>query len=274
MIPLFSDAMRLDPLDGPAAGRAFVFEAVLNEHWTIGPKVHGGLMVALCAKAAVQAYLADAADSEGSRLAPVAVSANFLSAPDAGPVRVVATVRKRGRRIGLVDVELVAGERTCVDASVTLGSHGRGDPLLVDEPAALMSRQPPADLPPIGPGHPGAEINNLARGCHIHPAPGGTDPRALFCVWVRPKTGPVDEYFALMCGDISVPVSYAVGHRGWAPTVQLTAYLRGIPADGWLRVLCGATQIGPDWFDEDHTVIDSTGRVVVQTRQLALVPGR
>lgn len=155
MIPRFSDAMRLDPLDAPAAGRAFVFQAVLNENWTIGPKVHGGLMVALCAKAAIQAYLADAADSEGSRLAPVAVSANFLSAPDAGPVRVVATVRKRGRRIGLVDVELVAGERTCVDASVTLGSLGRGEPLLVDEPAAAMSRQPPADLPPIGPGHPG-----------------------------------------------------------------------------------------------------------------------
>jgi hypothetical protein len=82
----------------------------------------------------------------------------------------------------------------------------------------------------------------------------------------------VDEFFALMCGDISLPVPYAVGRRGWAPTVQLTAYLRALPADGWLRVLCTATQIGEDWFDEDHTVIDSAGRIVVQTRQLALVP--
>jgi hypothetical protein len=39
-------------------------------------------------------------------------------------------------------------------------------------------------------------------------------------------------------------------------------------------VLCTATQIGQDWFDADHTVVDSTGRIVVQTRQLALVPGR
>jgi hypothetical protein len=52
----------------------------------------------------------------------------------------------------------------------------------------------------------------------------------------------------------------------------LTAYLRGLPVDGWLRVLCTATQIGQDWFDEDHTVVDSAGRIVVQTRQLALVP--
>ena len=67
--------------------------------------------------------------------------------------------------------------------------------------------------------------------------------------------------FALMCGDISLPVPLrASNRRGWAPTVQLTAYLRGLPADGWLRVVCTTTQIGQDWFDEDHTVVDSAGR--------------
>ncbi len=96
----------------------------------------------------------------------------------------------------------------------------------------------------------------------------------MFKIWVRPKDGPVDVLFALMCGDISVPVCYAVNRRGWAPTVQLTAYLRGLPADGWLRVVCTTTQIGQDWFDEDHTVVDSTGRIIVQTRQLALVPAQ
>ena len=96
----------------------------------------------------------------------------------------------------------------------------------------------------------------------------------MFRIWVRPRDEAIDEFFALMCGDISLPVSYAVGRRGWAPTVQLTAYLRGRPVDGWLRVLCTATQIGRDWFDADHTVIDARGRIVVQSRQLALVPGR
>ena len=138
-----------------------------------------------------------------------------------------------------------------------------------------MSPEPPADLLPIGPGHPAAEINNLARGCDIRPLvveslTEGAPP--AFQIWVRPRVGVVDELFALMCGDISLPVPYAVGRRGWAPTVQLTAYLRGVPADGWLRVVCTTTEIGEDWFDEDHTVVDSAGRIVVQTRQLALVP--
>ncbi|MFN0141920.1 MAG: thioesterase family protein [Mycobacterium sp.] len=264
MTPLFSDAMNLRPVDG----RPGEFDGNLNEHWTIGPKVHGGVMVALCAKAARAAYSEQGAEQDVIAQ-PVAVSANFLSAPDPGPVRLVTTVRKRGRRIGLVDVELIAGERACVHAVVTLGDpEHNAEPLLSANPVtALMSREPPADVAPIGPGHPGAEINNLARGCDIRPA-------LVFMIWVRPKQGRVDELFALMCGDISLPVPYAVGRRGWAPTVQLTAYLRGLPAAGWLRVVCTTTQIGSRWFDEDHTVVDSTGRIVVQSRQLALVPDR
>ncbi len=250
-------------------------------------------MVALCAEAARAGY----ADGSGSPAQPVAVSTNFLSAPDPGSVRLVTTVRKRGRRIGLVDVELMAGERTCVHAVVTLAElDSAAEPLFSDNRVtALMSPEPPADVPVIGPGHPGAEINNLARGCDIHPVltgppengppenapPANRPPESAppkngpeFTIWVRPKGERVDELFALMCGDISMPVPYALGRRGWAPTVQLTAYLRGLPAPGWLRVLCTATLVGQDFFDEDHTVVDSAGRIVVQTRQLALLPGR
>ena len=44
-----------------------------------------------------------------SDVQPIAVSGNFLWAPDPGPMRVVTTVRKRGRRVSLVDVELTQG---------------------------------------------------------------------------------------------------------------------------------------------------------------------
>lgn len=266
MTPRFADAMHLLAVDDSR------FIADLDANWTIGPKIHGGVMVALCAKAAREAY----ADPTGV-MHPVAVSANFLSAPDPGSVQLVTRIRKKGRRIGLVDVELVQGERACVHAVVTLGDPEHGVPPLFSDNRviSLMSAQPPDDVLAIGPGHPAAAINNLARGCDIRPLVADVlregEPPA-FQVWARPKEGVVDELFALMCGDISLPVPYAVGRRGWAPTVQLTAYLRGLPADGWLRVLCTATQIGADWFDEDHTVVDSTGRIVVQTRQLALVP--
>ncbi|MCB0923538.1 MAG: thioesterase family protein [Mycobacterium sp.] len=273
MTPRFSDAMTLLP--GRVENGTTDFAADLGADWTIGPKVHGGVMVALCAKAARAGYRTDASGADGAH--PVGVSANFLSAPDPGPVRLRTTVRKRGRRIGLVDVELMQGQRACVHAVVTLGvPEHDAVPLYSDGTvAALMAAQPPAGIAPIGPGHPGAEINHLTRGCDIRPdvARDSDDGRSpQFRIWVRPRDGVVDELFALMCGDISLPVPYAVGRRGWAPTVQLTAYLRALPVDGWLRVLCTTSQIGQDWFDEDHIVVDSSGRIVVQTRQLALVP--
>ena len=279
-VPLFSDVMDLRAVPG----RPGEFDADLNAHWTIGPKPHGGVMIALCANAARAAYAGGADDVAAH---PIAVSASYLSAPDPGPVRLVTSIRKRGRRIGLVDVELIQGtskpggsdrgSRACVHAVVTLGEpeHDARPLFCSDHEARTMAPEPPADVPPIGPGHPGAAINNLARGCDIRPQfiESSADGQApSFRIWVRPRVGAVDELFALMCGDISLPVPYAVGRRGWAPTVQLTAYLRGVPADGWLRVLCTTTEIGQEWFDEDHTVLDSSGRIVVQTRQLALVP--
>ena len=113
MTALFTTAMELREVD-PARPR--LYEGELNEHWTIGPKVHGGAMLALCAKAA---RLRAAGMADEPALQPVAVSASFLSAPDPGPMRLQTSIRKRGRRVSVVDVELAQGDRTAVHAVVT-----------------------------------------------------------------------------------------------------------------------------------------------------------
>ena len=51
-------------------------------------------MLALCANAARTEH--------GEAVEPIAVSGNFLWAPDPGPMQVVTTVRKRGRRVSLI----------------------------------------------------------------------------------------------------------------------------------------------------------------------------
>ena len=275
--PMFSDAMALRTLgDG-------IYAAELNKHWTIGSKLHGGVLLSLCATAAREAH--------GGQMQPVAVSASYLSAPSPGGLRLETFVRKRGRTVSVVDVELIGGDRAgeekrpAVHAVVTLGEPEHlAEPLLSANPVvALMDPEPPADVEPIGPGHPMYGTVNYWTGCDIRPLmstvpDGPADERAsdggppVIQYWARPRDMAPDILFALLCGDISVPVTFAVGRRGWAPTVQLTAYLRGMPADGWLRVVSTTTQIGQDWFDEDAIVVDSAGRIIVQSRQLALVP--
>jgi acyl-coenzyme A thioesterase PaaI-like protein len=275
----FTDAMALTAVSSDDT--VSVFAGELNEHWTIGPKVHGGAMLALCANAARQVVGVGGVE-------PIAVSGSFLWAPDPGPLRVVTTIRKRGRRVNLVDVELNQGERTAVRAVITLAApEPHAAPLLSVNPVVpLMTPEPPPGLESIGPGHPMADIVHLAHGCDIRPSlttmgprsdgcPGltrGADQAPVIEYWVRPREGSPDVLFALLCGDVSAPVTFGVNRFGWAPTVQLTAYVRGLPADGWLRVMCTTTEIGQEWFDEDHVVVDCEGRIIVQTRQLALVP--
>jgi len=274
MNALFTDAMTLREID-PG-----VYEGELNKHWTIGPKVHGGAMLALCANAARTMC----GGGIEPILQPVAVSASFLWAPDPGVMQLVTSIRKRGRRISVVDVELVQGSRTAVHAVVNLGEPehfppgGQAAPLLSANPVVdLMAPEPPDDIAPIGPGHPLAGLVHLGEGCDVRPVlstlrPSNEGRPPVIQMWARPRDVAPDALFALMCGDLSAPVTFAVDRTGWAPTVQLTAYLRALPADGWLRVVCTCMQIGQDWFDEDHTVVDCEGRIVVQARQLAMVP--
>lgn len=277
MNALFTTAMTLREVD-PG-----VYDGELNKHWTIGPKVHGGAMLALCANAARTAGGRPSAGPEPV-LEPVAVSASFLWAPDPGPMRLVTSILKRGRRISVVDVELRQGDRTAVHAVVNLGEPehfppgGRSTPLLSANPVVgLMAPEPPDDVAPIRPGHPLAGLVHLGEGCDVRPVlstlrPSNEGLPPVIQMWARPRDVAPDALFALMCGDLSAPVTFAVDRTGWAPTVQLTAYLRGLPADGWLRIIATCVEIGQDWFDEDHIVIDHLGRLVVQARQLAMVP--
>ena len=277
MTALFTTAMTLREIE-PG-----IYDGELNKHWTIGPKVHGGAMLALCAHAARTAGVGGSPGLEPG-MEPVSVSGSFLWAPDPGPMRLVTSMRKRGRRISVVDVELIQGDRTAVHAVVNLGEPehfspgGDMSPLLSANPVLdLMAPEPPDDVEPIGPGHPLAGLVHLGAGCEIRPLlstmqPGSSGRAPMLQMWARPRDVAPDALFALMCGDLSAPVTFAVDRTGWAPTIQLTAFLRGRPAGGWLRVVCTCLEIGHDWFDEDHIVVDSLGRLVAQSRQLAMVP--
>lgn len=252
------------------------FSATIDPLWTIGPKVHGGAMMALCGAAAQQAL--GAAD-----LAPVALSANYLSAPDPGEVGLITTIRKRGRQVNLVDVQLVQNGRTAVTCAVTVGPVDAKPPRYqVRQPASAMPAEPPADAVPVTTDHPLGAVIHVAQGCDMRVEAAasfltGAQGEPVSRMWLRafasdeadPNTALL---FALMSGDCAPVVTMNRGIFGWCPTVQLTTYLRRQPAPGWLRVMASSTMLGDTWFEEDHVILDANGEVVVQSRQLAMLP--
>ncbi|UYP18153.1 thioesterase family protein [Rhodococcus sp. Z13] len=257
------------------------WQAHIGPTWTIGPKVHGGCMLAVCASAALQSLRAQGADPV---VRPVAVSASFVSAPDPGDVELTTVLRKQGKQIAVVDVELSQAGRVAVRANVTLGSPDSDDPVhTVPHRATRLPAEPPAEAVDVTPDHPMGQVVKFAATSRIRVDGStarflkGEQGEPVVSMWTRPL--PDDEadvdtavLFALMCGDVSAPVTMNRGLFGWAPTVQLTAYLRRVPAPGWLRVVAESSVLGSTWFEEDHTVVDSTGAVVVQSRQLAMMP--
>ncbi|WP_051461421.1 thioesterase family protein [Tomitella biformata] len=275
LTPPFSAAMAL------TSTRPGSYCATISQTWTIGPKVHGGTMLAVCG-AAARAALGAHTGGLDAAVEPVSISASYLSAPNPGEVQLTTTVRKSGRRVSLVEVELAQGGRVAVHAVVTLAVPDDAAPLhAAGSTLADLSPTPDATAVEVSSSPMGA-VMNLASACEIwadaasakFANPESVDGTGDIHVrmWVRPRGEAPDALFALMAGDVSAPVTLNLGRFGWAPTIQLTTYLRALPVDGWLRVEASSTLVGQRWFEEDHLVLDEAGTVVVQSRQLAMVP--
>ncbi len=69
--------------------------------------------------------------------------------------------------------------------------------------------------------------------------------------------------------DAFPPATFEVAATGWVPTLQLTAYVRAVPAPGPVRVVHRAQVIDAQKVDEVCFVWDARGRLVAQATQLA-----
>ncbi|OQO90948.1 aromatic compound degradation protein PaaI [Saccharomonospora piscinae] len=248
------------------------FTADLRQEWAIGKHPHGGFLLALLAKAAIRT-LFEAGEPPAE---PLVVNAEFLHAPALGPVLVRTDVRKIGRRTTVVAVVLEQRGRSCVEARVTAGRLPLRPPVWSDAPA--LPAEPPASALPLS-GRTAEGLFHLAKGCDVRVdaatagyLTGRRDDPPRLRLWVRPRRGEPDPYFALLAGDINPPVVFNLGRTGWAPTAALTALVRTRPHTGWLRVAVECRAVQEGWFDSDAVVVDSQGRIVCQARQLALSP--
>ena len=84
---------------------------------------------------------------------------------------------------------------------------------------------------------------------------------------------PMDVFGLLLATDAFPPTIFNANLPvAWAPTVELTAHIRGIPEPGWLRCRFSTRFISGGMMEEDGEVWDASGLLVAQSRQLALTP--
>ncbi len=285
-----AQALALTPVDH--GDGALAYAATIDPVYTVGPKVHGGSAQMISVNAAHAAHCRWAglpnvplADADGRTPVPVAATSTYLSSPDPAPVLLVVRLVKRGNTVSVVEVDLVQDGRVKVTTTVVLGRLDHGDPRrsvprtlhdLPSEPPAgalFLAGSPMEQILHLG------AVLDLALDPATFPAATGALGDPLIRGWVRPKSGIADLPFVTLVCDVSPPVVMNLGVFGWAPTVTLSTYLRRIPdagrsAGGWLRFENSSAEVGLGMFESDHTVLDSTGVVVGQSRQLALIPAK
>jgi acyl-CoA thioesterase len=260
---LFATATAVEPA---AAGE---WHASIDAGWEIAGNANGGYLLAMATRALARAT---------GRPDPVTVTAHYLSPGQPGSVRIVTQVIKEGRRFATGTATMYSGTRPLLAVLGTLGdlSQAEGPELIEGAPPELPSpeqcvRVQPADIfpPPF-----------MGRvDLRLHPddaafAVGRQSGRPLMRGWFRlPDAEPVDS-LALLCAVDAFPptVFNARLPVAWTPTVELTAHVRARPAPGWLRCRFATRFVSAGFLEEDGEVWDSTGRLVGQSRQLALVP--
>ena len=69
--------------------------------------------------------------------------------------------------------------------------------------------------------------------------------------------------------DAFPPATFDIEFAGWVPTLELTAYVRALPAPGPVQIVQRAQLIEAGRVDEVCYVWDSAGRLVAHGTQLA-----
>ncbi|MCK0438596.1 thioesterase family protein [Gordonia alkaliphila] len=286
MSTVLGDLLTFDVIGDDAD--SVTYRGSVSPAFTIGPKVHGGSLQMMAASAARAALYRLGGPDQPAGTTAIAVASDFLAAPDPAEVTLAVRLLKRGRTVSLAHVDVLQADRVMVSSSVTLGRPDVGDPhhsggtVLDDLPPVPTADAVPIDDSPLGEVMHLAPAMDLALDPHWFPVLRGEQGEPQIRGWTRPKDPAAQpasmaaDFPVLVC-DVSPPVVMNLGLFGWAPTVQLTTYLRRVPETGpdgagWLRFAATSTEVGQGMFAEDHAVVDETGALVAQSRQLALIP--
>jgi hypothetical protein len=256
----FTEATAVEP-DGHGRWRGRI-----APEWGLRGRPNGGYLMAIAARAAM---------AETGRAHPHAVTGSFVRTPSAGQVDIDVETVKSGRQLTQVRCRLRRDAVTVLDTLIVLGEPPpTGQPVWHGVPDPLPA--PYAECVPVPP-KPG-RVGLLERlDIRYDPAASPLGPptsQAAVRAWVSFSDGSdPDPVTPLLVADILPATIQTLGWAGWAPTVQMTTYLRAAPAPGPLAVAVTGRLLSPPWFDEVSDVYDSTGRLVAQGRQLAMVAG-
>jgi hypothetical protein len=246
----------------------------LDEAYTVLGMPNGGYLLAVAARAAG----VELATSDGEPPECLGASVAYARAMAVGPAVVHVVVDRRGARVSQVHAEISQQGRTSVRALLSMGRLRDGAEVRVPGTSPVEIPAPEACVAVPAGGPPGTGISIMDRvELRLDPATAwfeDTERRGPPEVrgWVRLAGGRVaDSIGLLFLADVLPPSTFPLGSTGWVPTIQLTAYVKARPAEGWLQARQYARSVAGGLLDQGCDLWDANGVLVASATQLAMV---
>ena len=242
------------------------FDVDLDAQWALEDKPNGGYLLAVLGRAAA---------TLSAHPHVTAISGSFVQSPKPGPAVATVEVLRAGRGATQLRARLSQDGQPRVEALITQGQLEDADP--------WWSGSEPVDLPPIqdcprsGTVAPGGAFRIHMLDVveqRLDPAVSGFqrgEPtgKGVLTGWLRLADGADWDPLSLVVAvDSMPPIGYDLNAPGWAPTMQLSAYVRRLPAPGPIRIRVSATDVGVGQIDHAVHAWDSKDRLVVQATQI------
>jgi hypothetical protein len=244
------------------------FDAEINPAWTIGGKPNGGYLLAMLGRAAT---------SVSAHGHVIAANAHYLRSPQPGPVAIETELLRAGRSTSQVRARMIQDRQACVEALVTTSQLDSAVEAYWDRGLPAMGQVAYEDCTRLVPSTPeGIRVAIMDQiEVRLEPGSGGfttghPSGRGELRGWLSlPNDESLDPTSLLFAVDAFPPATFDIEFSGWVPTLELTAYVRALPAPGPVRVLQRAQLIDAQRVDESCFIWDRTGRLVAQGSQLA-----
>ncbi len=244
-----------------------IHAVTITEEWnTPNGTPNGGYVLAL---------VLNAVTAESPLPDPLTASISYFRPPVPGPARVDVTTLRIGRRVATFEAILSQDDRPMAHAVVSFhdadaagaAQHASYErPVYPDRDACIdvMAAVPAGTVPILDRfDYRHEKVPGWAEG-----EPTG-DTSATY--WVRPKDGrTIDALAAAVLVDAYPPVTAEIGQL-LSATIQLTIHFRRRPATEWALARVVTRHVIDGYHDEDVELWDEDGRLVVESRQLAIL---
>jgi acyl-CoA thioesterase len=245
------------------------YRAQLAKHWWVARGPHGGYLAALILRA-LTARLDDASRPVRS------LTIHFTRPPVEGEISISCTIERPGRRMSFVSARVMQDGKLIALALATFAAAFEG---LSFEDAPMPDIGPPESGMPVA-GNPQAPpfVHNFDMRWSFGDPPFSGSKHALLGGWIRLAEPEIaDAPLIATYMDAWAPAVFPVATELYiCPTVDLTIHFRSdFPlegaGDGDYYVGRFTSSLARDgFFEEDGQLWAADGRLIAQSRQLAL----